>query len=347
MAGKSTRFPSLRPKWMLTHPMTGDLMCIESIKGLNLQFFDKIYFTILKEHEVIYNISIGLKKCFEKLNISDKTNIVILDENTTSQSETVYLTLKKENVNGFIFIKDSDNFFSYSIEETKNQICFFDLNKVDINIDAKSKSYIQMNTEQIITNIVEKRVISSNFSVGGYSFESSEIFCKYFENISSIEGECFLSNIIFEMIMNNQIFRGKEVSNFIDWGTLQDWKNYCEKFSTIFVDLDGTLITNTSNLIPPFLGDGVPLEKNIELLNKIHERGFCKIIITTSRSEEIREQTIEELKKCRIRYDFLIMGLPHAQRILINDFANSNPYPSAKCINLPRNADELKNYLSL
>lgn len=45
MGGKSSRFPNLRPKWMLTHPMSGDLMCVESIKGLNLYFFDKIYFT--------------------------------------------------------------------------------------------------------------------------------------------------------------------------------------------------------------------------------------------------------------------------------------------------------------
>ena len=86
MGGKSSRFPNLRPKWMLTHPMSGDLMCVESIKGLNLYFFDKIYFTFLKTHEQDYQISKGLEKSLSKLDILDKVKFVILDEQTSSQS---------------------------------------------------------------------------------------------------------------------------------------------------------------------------------------------------------------------------------------------------------------------
>jgi len=41
----------------------------------------------------------------------------------------------------------------------------------------------------------------------------------------------------------------------------------------------------------------------------------------------------------------LVMGLPHSQRILINDFAKSNPYPSAAAINMPRNKNDLKELL--
>ena len=44
MAGKSSRFPDMRPKWMLTHPMTNRFMGIESILGFNLEFFDNIYY---------------------------------------------------------------------------------------------------------------------------------------------------------------------------------------------------------------------------------------------------------------------------------------------------------------
>lgn len=29
MAGKSTRFPNMRPKWILTDSMSGNLMCVE------------------------------------------------------------------------------------------------------------------------------------------------------------------------------------------------------------------------------------------------------------------------------------------------------------------------------
>ena len=344
MGGKSSRFPNTRPKWMLTHPMSGDLMCIESIKGINLEFFDKIYFTFLKEHEDVYKISNGLTKSLKKLNIFEKCELVILKNQTSSQSETVYNTIKNKNISGFILIKDSDNFFNVDISEEINQICFFDLNNID-NINARSKSYLLMDSNKIVTNIVEKKVISPYFSVGGYSFKSAIDFCKVYEKMSDYSGECFISNIIFEMILEGNIFSGKETSDFIDWGTLYDWRLYCKKFSTIFVDLDGTLITNTSHLIPPYIGEGKPLDENIDKLRSLHNDGFCKIIITTSRPEEFRTETIDELKKYDIKYDTLIMGLPHCQRILINDFANSNPYPSAISINIDRNTNTLKNYI--
>ena len=39
------------------------------------------------------------------------------------------------------------------------------------------------------------------------------------------------------------------------------------------------------------------------------------------------------------------MGLPHCKRVIINDFAKSNPYPSCEAINLPRNFDNLAEFL--
>jgi len=41
----------------------------------------------------------------------------------------------------------------------------------------------------------------------------------------------------------------------------------------------------------------------------------------------------------------LIMDLPHSQRILINDFAPTNPFPSAVAISIPRNSASLSGYL--
>ena len=38
------------------------------------------------------------------------------------------------------------------------------------------------------------------------------------------------------------------------------------------------------------------------------------------------------------------MGLNHSKRIIINDYANSNPYPSCDSINIKRNSDSLDTY---
>lgn len=344
MAGFSSRFPGTRPKWLLTHPKTNNLMCIESIKGLNLEFFDIIYFTFLEEHNLKYQACLGLDKCLKDCGINIPYKFVILKNNTTSQSETVYQTIKKEKIHGYIFVKDSDGYFETELNNINNKICYTSLENSEVK-KVTNKSYLNLDTNNLVLNIVEKKIISTNFSVGGYGFESAEDFCFFFEKLKNFEGECYVSNVIFEMILADKKFTGVETKNFIDWGTLEDWKTFCNEFMTLFVDIDGTLITNSSPYVPPFIGDGKPLEKNIEKINTLYNNGKTKIILTTSRPESYRIDTIQELKNYKIKFDDLIMGLPHSKRILINDYSKTNEYPTAISINLERNSQNLENFL--
>ena len=102
MAGKSSRFPNMRPKWMLTHPKKNRFMVNESISGLNLDFFDKIYFVVLQEHEDKYQFSAGLVRELDEMGIREKSNIAYLTEQTSSQSETVYQVIQGEEIEGFV-----------------------------------------------------------------------------------------------------------------------------------------------------------------------------------------------------------------------------------------------------
>lgn len=343
MAGKSTRFPQLRPKWMLTHPMTNRFMVTEAIQGLNLEFFDQIYFIALQDHENKYQFSKGLEQELKALNLSEKSNIFYLPEETDSQSETVYRCLKEKEIDGFIFIKDSDGYFEVKAKE-ENEVIFCDLNNMD-EMNARSKSYIQMNNDGIITNIVEKQVIGPTFSSGGYAFRDAGEFCDTYEKLAGMKGECYVSHIVFEMILGGAVFFGSISENFKDWGTLEAWEKYKKQYKCLFVDIDGTLISNTSTHFPPYTGNGTPLVKNIELLKKLHAEGKARIILTTSRPDSSRDITTEEMNRHKIPYDDLIMGLPHCQRILVNDFSKSNAYPSCTAINIPRNSENLTEYL--
>lgn len=348
MGGKSSRFPNMRPKWMLTHPKTGNFMCVESIRGLDLNFFDNIFFIILEKHDTEYNSSLGIMGSLENLpnyeEIRNKVNIIKLKDETRSQSETVYNGIIKNNISGFIYIKDSDGYFKTDILSENNQITYFDINNID-EINARSKSYIDINSNGIVTNIVEKKVISPNFSVGGYGFTSAKEFCEYYEKIKDYDGECFVSNIILEMILDGNKFIGLESSDYLDWGTLKCWNSYKSKFYTLFVDIDGTLFTNTSHLVPPFIGEGTPLIENINIIKRMKSEGSF-LIMTTSRPEKYREITVRELESHGILFDGLIMGIPHSQRILINDFSPSNAYPSCSAINIPRNSNTLNQYIN-
>jgi hypothetical protein len=334
----------MRPKWMLTHPMTNRFMGIESILGLNLDFFDNIYYVCLSEHEKKYNFLDGFVSELNDTDIGNKFKILFLDKETSSQSETVYQAIQIAGIEGFVFIKDSDGYYECNITDENNQIAFFDLNDMD-DINARTKSYIEFDINGLITNIVEKKVISSTFSVGGYGFESAAEFCKTYEKFKDTEEECYISHIIFEMILSGSSFYGLRTSNFKDWGTLDAWNKYKSQYSCLFVDIDGTLVSNSSLHFPPYVGSGSPLTDNISLLRSLYESKKVRIVLTTSRPEKLRELTISEMVKYNIPYDELIMGLPHCKRIVINDFAKSNPYPSCEAINLPRNSNNLTELL--
>ena len=328
---------------MLSHPMTNRLMVTEAISGLNLDFFDNIYFICLQQHEDKYSFMKGFVSELDDAGLRAKSNIVLLPEQTESQSETVYTFLSGYDLDGFIFLKDSDGFYRCDVEE-KNQVAYFDLNDMD-DINARTKSYVDLDVNNVVTNIVEKKVISSTFSSGGYGFADAKEFCKTFEKLQDMDGECYISHIIFEMMLSGSTFYGTKTTDFKDWGTLDAWNKYKSQYKCLFVDIDGTLVTNSSHHFPPYVGSGESIEDNIDLLAELHEQGKAKIVLTTSRPERLRQLTLQELQIKGIPYDELVMGLPHCQRIIINDFAKSNPYPSCSAINIPRNENNLKEFL--
>lgn len=344
MMGKSTRFPNLRPKWMLTHP-NGGFMGTEAISGIDLSSFSNVYFVTHKSYEDTYQFTEGFIKQLKEKNPNNRFDFLFLEEQTSSQPETVYEAIRKLNITGPILVKDSDNYFVTNPDCMDNYVCYFDLNDGN-QFNAKNKSYIEFDNNGFISNIVEKKIISSTFSVGGYGFASAEEFCKYYERINHLTNEVYMSNIIFEMLLDGQKFTGIKTTAYEDWGTIDEWNRYKRTFRTLFVDIDGVLIENTSTYMKPFMGTGLPIIENIKLLQELYNEGRTKIILVTSRPSTHRKQTESELIQYDIPFDLLIMDLPHSQRIVINDFTNSNPFPSCNAINLERNSNTLGDYLT-
>ena len=181
-------------------------------------------------------------------------------------------------------------------------------------------------------------------SVGGYGFEDAALFLEHFNKLQQQETECYPSHIIFDMMLSGNNFTGHKVKEYEDWGTLQEWNKFRATYKTLFLDIDGVLLSNTSDKIPPLNGTGSPLKENLKFILELWQAGRTTIILTTGRRNSERKNTIKELNKNHIPYDQLIMNLPHGQRIVINDFANSNPFPSARAINLKRDDDNLREY---
>jgi hypothetical protein len=340
-AGKSSRFIG-KPKWMLTCP-NGNLMIQEAINCLDLENINKIYITFVKEHIDKYFKDYDIISLFKF--IKDKEVIItILDDFTSSQTETVYLTIVKNKIEEGIFIKDCDNYFNHKIEKG-NYICSLEINEKNNVTKLYNKSFIEINNLDQIINICEKKIINNIICVGGYSFESSDIFKKFYEKSKVIkleQKEFYISHLVHYCLLNKLVFYSKLVENYIDWGTPEEWFNYRNSFKTLFIDIDGTIFYNTGKYNSSGWGDKEPIKENLDYLKKLYSNGRTKIILTTARSSESRVKTILQLNKYNVPYDDIIFDLFHTKRFLINDFANSNPYPSAVAINLKRDDNNLE-----
>ena len=326
-AGASSRFPNMRPKYLLTD-YAGRFM----VQNAAEHYIDKhrVTIVILKEHDERYMARKKIEEAF-----GNKVDIVVLDKPTTGPADTVYQAIQRGRINlsSPILIKDCDGF--YETEEKKGNVIYVaSLSKHPHIRTAGAKSYTLTNNQGIINSVVEKKIVSDHFCVGGYQFETAQSFIDAFDKIN-YTNEIFVSNIVDYMILQNSIFFESEVENFIDVGTAEDWFDYNNK-PTYFCDIDGTIIKSKCD----YHAETEPIWDNIDTLKKELARG-CKVIFTTARSEKYRNLTTKVLNGLGFDGCQLIMCVHHSKRILINDYATTNPYPTAVAINLKRDSENL------
>lgn len=335
-AGLSTRFPDMKPKYLL-YDYKHELMLANAIKPY-LYLGIKVNIGILKEHDEKYNASEFLKHEF-----GHDINIVVLAEPTKGPADTVYQILMKTGLHTSpILIKDCDSFFNHDID-TGNYVCVSKIYQHEVLKKLSSKSFVVSNEQDIITDIVEKRVVSDTFCVGGYKFSSAALYKETYQQISQ-QNEIFVSDVIGRCINSGSIFTEKVVTDYTDVGTAQDWFEYNDK-PVIFCDIDGTIIEAQSRVGKnDYSSPPVVLTKNVERLLELHNKG-AQIIFTTARQSYHVKVTRKILDDLGFINCSLIMDLKNARRIVINDFNNANPFPRAEAINIVRNSDTLCNYL--
>ena len=107
--------------------------------------------------------------------------------------------------------------------------------------------------------------------------------------------------------------------------------------TTIFCDIDGTLVTHSKPTIAQLPNHKLTLlEGTLEKLLEWDKLGY-RIILTTGRKESLRKVTEQQLAEAGIIYDLLIMGIGGGKRYLINDKKPYSTEDYAFAINLERN----------
>ena len=193
-------------------------------------------------------------------------------------------------------------------------------------------SFIELDSSGKAKRMEEKFAISEHALCGVHYWKKGKDFVNSAEdmikNNDRTNNEFYVAKTYNYMIKQGKTIKHFPIKKgeFYSLGTPEDVKKYngmknefsSVKASTIFCDLDGTIIKHLHSFsevtnVKPELLPGVR-EKFDEWDSKGH-----KIILVTARKESARELTESHLKMLGIPYDQLIMGAASGCRILIND----------------------------
>jgi len=163
------------------------------------------------------------------------------------------------------------------------------------------------------------------------------IGCYYFRRLyKPSAGFTHLSDVISYFITDNKLVKLIEAKEAEFFGDPERLENLyiSKKASTIFCDLDGTIIEHEN--IPDY-------SKGIKLLDGAKEtidqwrKNSAFIVLTTSRDEQFRPEMERMLRNTGIAYEYFVMGLPPGPRYLINDKKPYSDVQMAKSIEVERN----------
>ena len=216
---------------------------------------DFIYIPYNKEYKK-YNLKERLKKDYPNY----KFKFYTLEKNTSGAAETLYLALKNLNIPDTpVLCMDGDCFYTTPIIEKWNGSN--SIFSITDNTSNPIYSYLEIDKNNKITNIIEKIKISDNACTGAYGFSSYKILLQYTEiiinNNIKQQGEFYTSTVIKEMIKKETFYNiniPKKYWNCI--GTPIQLRQFCNNFPNtsfngikkinnlrICFDLDNTLVT--------------------------------------------------------------------------------------------------------
>lgn len=245
-----------KPKYLNEHP-DGQLLAIKTFQELNISVFDKVYYVILREDVERYNAISKISEAISLQNIDYK--VIMLDERTDGPAETVYRAIVEEKITGEIVIKDLDNMLGTVETVSGNFVAGLNLIEYEKDVyDLRKKSFVILNEQNIVLDIVEKRLCSDVISAGLYGFENADDFIFSYEKLQDKNygiRHLYVSHVISYLIgFLQQSFNFVGVSKFESWGTEKEWNDVLQEYGSrnksglLIIDLDGTLIdTNSIN----------------------------------------------------------------------------------------------------
>lgn len=200
----------------------GVIKCVEAISGLPLKQFTDIYFIISKQADIEWHLETKIRwdlcRLLHKDKLDSNTNIkfIKLEDQTKSQVETIYNAVIQSHIEGSIFIKDADNSFTLNKIPFCNSVCIYSIEDCSV-FEPQHKSYVSIDDNMLITNIIEKRVVSKYFNCGGYSFKDANCFIEAYDHFKDYD-HVYLSHLIYYlMLVKKMLFTPEIATNYNDF----------------------------------------------------------------------------------------------------------------------------------
>lgn len=217
-AGLSTRFPNMKPKYLL-EDADGKLMLELAIGELTC---NRINIVLLKEHVEKYNAQNILTKKF-----GNSINLIVLENRTKGPADTVFQALNcMQDIDGFL-VRDCDSAFDCQLE-IGNYIFVYPTKELGLEVEKRSLGHV-FSKNEVVEAISEKNLLSDFFCVGGYQFKSKSDFVEGYLACSQVYGEIYLSHVINASIGMGCEFRCKQVRNYKNFGNIELWNQHTSK----------------------------------------------------------------------------------------------------------------------
>lgn len=291
------------PEYLNRHP-NGKLLIEHSIEGIYSEQYKKVIIVLYKEDIENYyaesNITSELKKY--------PVEIITLNEMTSGPAETVYRAIKIAGVVGEFVVKDSDNY----LELDKNLLHGNFVAGLDLNIwerdihNLRSKSFLIVNEQKNLLDIIEKQVRSDLICLGLYGFKKAEDFLNAYEHLNDGNyplSKLYVSHIISYLIgYAGRVFHCINCIKYENWGDERLWQDMQRDYTMYFIDLDNILNIN-----------GNLSENNKEKLTLLQDRG-ASFVGYTVEDEEYKISALKVLKAAGLKFIKIIYGCPYSEK---------------------------------
>lgn len=251
----------------------GKMTAEKVIEGVFPEEYDRIIYVITEEFEKKFDVSAALRR---RMGNIYPIEIVRLKGKTCGPAETAYRAILQADVSGELAIRDSHNFIRLACKASGNYIVGLDLSQYEHTIDnLRSKSFIRLNEQRKVLDIVEKKFCSDIISCGLYGFSNAADFAMAYEKLHgsmySIE-KLYVSHIIAYLIgYLNKVFHVVDAAYFEDWATSSSWARVQNWHATYFIDYDTVC------------GGNVPIDKQVlHKLQRASRNGGFIVLFTSA-----------------------------------------------------------------